>query len=365
MRNAINGRWPMRMVRAACAVMALFAAVLALGCANIWGPTTTSAAYTTYLYMTDTFNGHIYTYNPSTNTASSTSVLIAGGNGTTEIRFYKGIAYVANGYGGIYYFDPSATSPKAQVITGSTSLDAQYFAFYSANKAYVSVATTYPSGAVYWFNPSKPLAGLTQVASGQATGYMQEIIVGADGMIYVADNGNAKVLRIDPLTDTVTAIISATQTGTTGLFAGNYNSQAGVFIANTGGSIDFIANTESTATAVITNSTDAPIYPGRIIQLSNGNLVATGFDPSYASHTYLVELSGKSASVSEIKSSGTSFGSLSIAYNSSSGLLYVPSTNYKGTNKLYVFDESGDQKSYSPVSVMSSKDAIANVAFYQ
>ena len=243
-----------------------------------------------------------------------------------EIRFYKGIGYVAVGSysgAGVYYFSPAATNPTASIIS-----------------SYAPVSGTIGKN-------------------------FQEVIVGSDGMIYAANNTDHTVLRINPSIDAVTATITATQTGTTGLVAGIYDGNSGIFVANTGGSVDFIANTSMNATAVASTSSSSPIYPGRLFQLPNGNLVATGYDPSYTNHTYLVTLSGASASVTEIKAGTTSFGSLSIAYNSASGLVYVPNNIYDSSNQLYVFDASGNQQSYSPVSVMTPTDNIANVAFYQ
>jgi hypothetical protein len=348
----------------ACAA-ALLVAALALGCSNPAGTPPNSTAYTSFLYMTDTTNGHVYTYAPGASNGSSLS-LVTTAPAAGEIKFYKGIGYVAVGYysgAGVYYFDPSSTAPSAKLIAGSAGLYAQYFAFYSPTQAYVSVVSG-SSGAVYTFNPSN-LASTPVVPVSGTSGYIQEVIVGPDGMIYAADNSANKVLKINPATNTVLTTISANASGTTGLFSGTYNSNPGVFVANTGGSIDFIpegAATGSTA-ALVTSSS---IYPGRLVQLSNGNLVATGYDTNYAYHTYLVALSGTSAGVSEIKAGTTSFGGLSIAYNSSSGLVYVPYTTYSPTtNQLYVFDASGTQQSYSPVTVMKTSDNIANVAFYQ
>ena len=348
---------------AAAIAIAIASGMLASGCANSAGSNQdTTPAYSTFLYMTDTSNGHVCTYDPSTHTVSSSSLLTTkAGNAAGEIQFYKGIGYVAMGYGGVYYFDPSATAPSATLLTGSGSLDAEYFAFYSAKKAYVSVSGSYGSdtGGVYTFNPSSPSSGLTQVDAGNAGKYMQEIIVGPDNYVYVAEELSQKVLRIDPSSNTVVATIPASQSRTTGLCSGTYDGGSGVFVANLGGSIDFIPSASSasstTVKTVLATSTSASIYPARLAQLSNRNLVATGYDTSYVSRTYLVNLAGTTATVSEIKgTNGESFGSFSIAYDSSSGLVYVPYVATWGlSSKLYVFDTSGSQQSYSPVSVMS------------
>ena len=355
----------------------LIVAGFTLGCSNPAGTGSPApAAYTTYLYMTDTTNGRVYTYDPSVHTGSSSSFVTTNANAAGEIKFYKGIGYVAMGNGGIYYFDPSSAAPSAKLITGSAGLDAQYFAFYSATKAYVSVYNygTPANGGVYSFNPSSPTTAVSSAVNGTNGTQFQEVIVGSDGMIYAADNTDGQVFRINPATDTKAATFNAREPGTTGLAAGTYGGQSGVFVANTGGygsspigSIDFIPSSAASGTTaqLVANATTsaASIYPARLVQLSNGNLVATGYG-----HTYLVALSGATASVTEIKSGSSSFGSFSLAYNSSTSLVYVPATIYSGngsSNQLYIFDASGNQQSYSPVSVMTSSDNIANVAFYQ
>ena len=177
-------------------------------------------------------------------------------------------------------------------------------------------------------------------------------------MLYVASNVAQKVVKIDPATNTVAAVIPVNDPGTTGLYAGTYNGTNGVFVANTGGysvnpvgSIDFIANGSTTAATVTSGAT---FGAGRLVQLANGNLFATGY-----SGTWLVTLSGALANASQLLPSG----SFSIACKG--GLVYVPVNTWGVSNKLYVFDSTGVAQSYSPVSVMAAADNIANVAFYQ
>jgi hypothetical protein len=357
------------------AFVATAALFLAMGCQpTTGGGGNTTSSYKDYLYMTDTVSGKVYTYDPSTQTVSSSSIASTGQAASGEIQFYNGIGYVCVGSGtnaGVYYFDPSATNPSFTKI--SNTVNAEYITFYNSTTAYVSVATSYTSdaGGIYTFNPTKPSYGLTQVASSNssATKYMQGITVGPDSKIYVAEYKDKAIAQIDPTSNTVTATFTTSASNPTGLTKGTYNGSSGVFVANVGGSIDFIASgsTSSSATPVIASS----VYPGRIVQLSSGNLIATGYDTSYAYHSYLVTLSGATATVSELKtSSGSSFGSLDIAYNSSSGLVYIPvavtSDYINYTNYLYVLDANGNQKSYSPVSSVMPKSAgISNVSFYQ
>ncbi len=342
---------------------AILAASLLTGCGAGAGAGDLPA-YQGYLYMTDTYSGKVYAYDPAAHSGLNASIAATGKNGTGEIQFYKGIGYTAVGFGtdeGVYYFDPSVTNPTFSKI--GSGIAAQYFAFYSATKAYVSVASNYfgDTGGLYAFNPSNLGLGLTQVAASDATKYMQEVIVGPDGKIYVAENLSQKVLVIDPATDAVTATVAASASGTTGLVSGTYNGGAGVFVANTGGTIDFIpagVAGNAAATTVIGPS----VFAGRLVQLANGNLVATGYGK-----TYLVALSGASAAASELKVGGASFGSLDIA--AKDGLVYVPvaqtSDYVTFVDKLYVIDANGTQQSYSPVSVMTSADAVSNIGFYE
>ena len=355
-------------VRHGLYVALVVAVCFASGCTSPTNPTT-PAAYTTYLYMTDTSNGRVYTYDPATHKGSTSSLVTTSSNAAGEIKFYKGIGYVAMGTGGVYYFDPSTTAPTAKVLNGSSSVDAQYFAFYSVTKAFVSSFGT----GVYTFNPSSLGNGLSNSPVSGTNGFtMQEIILGSDGFLYAADYGHRTVLRIDAASDSVTATFTASAYGTTGLAFGTYNGTAGVFVANTGtnpatyasgpGSIDFIPYTAAsgaTVQTVVAFSAGSPIYPGRVIPLSTSTLAVTGYG-----HTYLVALSGTTAIVTEVKAGTGSFGSLSLA--ASNGLIYVPVDTWNTSNQLYVFSAAGGiQQSYSPVSVMTSLDNIANVAFYQ
>lgn len=330
-------------------------------------------SYSRCLYMTDTYSGKVFTYDPVSRSPSAMSVASTGQNSTGEIAFYKGIGYACVGYGtnaGVYRFDPSASNPAFSKI--GSAITAQYIAFASSSKAYV---TTYGSG-LYSFDPSASAPSFALV-SGTDRMTLQEIIVGSDDLIYVADNGNGAVLRINPADDSIVSI-STSALGTTGIVSGTYGGSAGVFVANTGGyganpagyganpagSIDFIAGNETKATTIANALPGGgAIYPGRLVQLSNGNLVATGYG-----HSYLVDLSGPSAAISELSSSsGLSFGSLDIAYKD--GLVYIPvtiTTNYIiYQNYLYVLGEDGSMQSYSPVSVMGSSESITNIAFYE
>jgi hypothetical protein len=356
-----------RKIFKAGALAALAAALLLslASCRTSISEDSDGSGYKDFLYMTDTVSGNVYAYDPAEREASSSIFASVTKKAAGEIQFFMGIGYAAVGYGtgeGVYYFDPSAKNPTFKKL--GDSIAAQYFAFASTTKAYVS-AFDYsgPTSGLYSFNPVKPGSGLKAVAAASGL-LLQELVIAADGYLYAADNGNGNVLKIDTSSDTIASTISTGTTGTTGLCAGTYNGSDGVFVANTSGSIGFV----DSATSAYRSVTSASIFPGRVLQLPNGKLAATGYDPSYVNHSYLVTLSGASAAVTELKSrGGNPFGSLDIAYKD--GLVYVPVAetsdyvSYK--NSLYVFDASGKQASFSPVSVMKQTDGISNIGFYE
>ncbi|HUX39635.1 MAG TPA: hypothetical protein VMV83_00595 [Rectinemataceae bacterium] len=377
------------LARAAGIALAASILISLSGCSfvsNLFGPTSstpaaTAPAWQSYLFMADTNSGKIYTYDPSTHAANATSLLSTGQNATGTINFYKGIGYSAVGYGagaGVYWFDPAAANPVFTRLStpSNTAINAQYFAFASTSLAYVSVAGDFTNdlGGIYTFNPSNLAAGLAGPIAGTDK-YLQDIAIGPDGRVYAAENLDQQVLVYNPVNVTTTTIATSAS-GTTGIRAGTLNGNPGVFVANTGpfnpstylpsnGSIDFIPSNGATSSPVVPTSFSADFTPGRLIQLEvSSNLVATG-----NGHTWLITLSGSTASASEIKANGTSFGSLDLAEKN--GLICMPSdaTNYSVTpptniNSLYVFDETGVMASYSPVSVMTSTDGFTNLAFY-
>jgi hypothetical protein len=352
------------------ATAAVIAAVAVLsGCGRPADPPAPHP-YQTYLYMTDTYSGKVYAYDPEGREALPSSIAATGQNGTGEIAFNGGEGYACVGMGsgaGLYRFDPSDANPSFTKI--GASITAQYVAFPGSTKGYVS---TFGAG-LYSFDPSSFGPSLAPVA-GTSGMTVQEVVIGSDGFVYAADNGNGAVIRIDPSDDSVKATIQTSADGTTGLVAGMLNGNAGVFVANTGGydpetwdalpgSIDFIAAGAMTATAVADElSGSGPIYPARLVQLSDGDLLATGYG-----HTYRVDLSGAVPSVVELTASGSSFGSMDIACKD--GLVYIPASATSDyisySNFLYVLGEDGEQEPYSPVAVMGSSESVTNIGFYE
>jgi hypothetical protein len=324
------------------------------------------------LYMTDTFSGKVYRYNPGTHTTSTTSIVTTTQDATGAISFSKGVGYIAVGSGsstdpGVYCFNPSDTFPQA-VRIGGTDRSAQYIAFFSPTKAYVTVADY--SGAaseqgVYLFDPANPGAGLSSSplsGTNAANLYLQQIVVGPDNMIYVANNsalgGTDEVLQIDPSTDTLTGVVLTTSAaGTTALAAGSYGGKDGVFVGNITyadtGSIDFIDTTAIPSPTIV--SVLADIDVSRLFYLSTGHLVTTSYTNSYL-------VSGLASTTPVASELGTDLGGAALAARD--GLMYIGWTDYS-TSRLYVFDATGAEESFSPVSVMGSGECVAGLAFYE
>jgi hypothetical protein len=368
----------MRKVFSATAV--LFAAFLVAsmaGCSSGNGdPKINPDRYKSLLYMTDTFSGKIYTYDPATRAPSSLSLASVGQNSTGELVFHKGVGYACVGSGsdaGVYYFVPADANPSFTKIPGT--LCAANCAFASDTKAYVSVYDYYDvSSGIHAFDPSTPASGISSSpVPGTGGDDFQELVVASDGFLYAANNSDSTVLKINVSTDEVVAVFSATALGTTGLASGTLDGASGVFVANTGGyiaspagSIDFIpAGAADGSTAVAVASALAVgggrIIPARLAQLPDGDLIATGYG-----HTYRVDLSGAAAAVTELTASDSPFGSMDLAVKD--GLVFIPSSEYISSteyaNKLYIVDTSGSQQSYSPVTIMDSGDSVSNIAFY-
>jgi hypothetical protein len=330
------------------------------------GPT--SSSLTTDLYMTDTFSGKVYTYNPANRTVSSTSLVSTTQNATGPIYFYNGIGYIAvgsysNTAPGVYYFNPLATVPTAVQIGGNVS--AQYIAFYSSTLAFVSVANFGGTGGLYTFNPSNPSAGLAGPITGTNAKpmYLQQIVVGPDNMIYVADigsgaatsPGNPEVIRINPSNNAISYIATPPGSGTTALASGSYRGIAGVFVGNNptsgSGSVEFIDTATQVVTAIpLLSSTSA--YALLYLSDGGGELVTASTNATLLSNT------NGTPALTILNSVG---GSAIAAQN---GLIYVGYTNY-ANSWLYVFTTSGVAQSYSPLPVMGSGQAVAGLAFYQ
>ena len=330
------------------------------------------------LYITDTYNGKVYTYDIDSGTVSSTLLLSTGQNATGKIYFYNGIGYIAVGDSadnedpGVYYFDPNADFPaKARI---EDTISAQYIAFYSATKAYVTDANLGSTG-VYTYDPSDPSAGLTGPLTGtdktgKTSRYLQDIRVGYDGHIYVADNTDdspykSQVLKINPADDTVTYIDVTTETGgvsSTGLMeqpaAGP--SAPYVYVINVGnGTIDRIDTSDDSISNIPV--TGALINPTKMVWAGSMSYYVTGYG-----NTYHLTLSAtpEFAAVEIKDSSGSSFGGGDILVYD--GKVYIPGFTPFGPaaeSTLMIID-ADTAAVISEVTVGSIGDGITAVAVY-
>ncbi len=345
--------------RAILATTVLLTVGILAGCSNLLNQT---AGSTAHLFAVDSKNGKVYEINDETFAAASTALVSIGQNAAGEIAFSGDVGFIAVGsYGntapGLYYFDASSATPVVQ-MAGSTKTSAQYLCIVSDAVGYVTTAdyaAVYPN-TVYPFDPSNPQAGLGAAVTGFPAGFYPQDIVCASGRVYVADNGNGKVCRLNAAGTAVDATYTTTAGGTTGLLAGSHNGNAGVFVANSGGydafwnslpgSIDFISSTAldgAIATPVL-----AGYSVGRLAAFDSDTLAATTY-----SKTYIVELSGADASASEVTCASASFGSNDV--NILDSYAYVPD----GANALYRFPATGT--SARKIAVGQTGEYISNI----
>lgn len=323
------------------------------------------------LYLTDTFNGRIYTYDFITHKASTTPVLSTGQAASDRIYFYNNIGYIAVGATfsgntpGVYWFDPNIIVPVAERI--GNSISAQFIAFYSNTKAYVTDANWGVSTGVYTFNTSNPSEGLSGPIPGTndigGGMYLQDITI-ANNKVYVADNGKGQVLVINPSNDALVKTVTTTSSGTTGLLTStDTTGTTVVYVANNSysgaGSIDLINTNNDTLIKIVSN-----IDASRLILHSGTNKIYT---IGFFGNTYVFTLTGIPLySATEVKDkSGSSITGNEIIINNN--LVYISNYDF-GTklSKLYVIDiETDTEVSYSPVNVgKDGEDGITGLAVY-
>ncbi len=325
-----------------------------------------SKGSTANLFAVDSKNGNVYEIDETALTAASTPLVSVAQNAAGEIVFSGDIGFVSVGsFGntapGLYRFDVSLQAPQAARV--GNMISAQYACVVSSTLGYVTSADYYGvyDNAVYSFNPSSASAGLGTAVTGTPSGFYPQDIAVAGGRIFVADNGNAKVLRLSADGASFDAAYPTTAGGATGLLAGSYDCDAdgdldvGVFVANTGGydanwnslpgSIDFIPAAAADGANAVSVLPGCSV--GRLAALSDDTLVATNYG-----HTYIVSLSGTPAAA-EVKCAGAAFGSYDAAV--SGGYAYVPD----GENGLYRFSSSGTDA--RKIAVGKSGELVGNV----
>ena len=356
--------------------IALFLAMM-VGC-NLFSPSTGSTAN---VFAVSSKNGSVYEIDTDANppSAATTALVSIGQNSTGEMVIHGSKAFLAvgsysNTAPGLYWFDLSSSNPTTAQI--GNNISAQYICIASDTVGYVSSSDymgTY-SNTVYRFDPSDPSAGLGSEVTGFATSnfHPQDITYVDDGSgagrVFVTDNGNGKVYRLNDTGTAVDLTFTTSAGGTTGLLAGSYDwnndsvTEKGVFVANTGGygpapdyaalpgALDFIPLDAISSSDIATVQSSLSV--GRLAAFSTNELIATNYG-----HTYLIDLtkaSGGTDRVTEIKnSSDTSFGSLDV--NIYDGYAYVPD----GATTLYRINSSG---SVTAISVGVSGELISNVA---
>ncbi|MBN1647718.1 MAG: hypothetical protein JW874_06785 [Spirochaetales bacterium] len=320
-----------------------------------------------YLFMTDTMNGNVYLYDINEKAVMETALFSTGAGGTGEIYFYGDNGYIAIGTAysgevnpGLFYFDPEAAVPAIERI--GDAISAQAVAFYSDSKAYVVDANYGVSSGVYTFNPADPGAGLTgpidgTVYDGTNGVYLQDIVIGMDGNVYVSDNGNGMVIQLNPEDDTVLDTIATTSFMTSGLVAANIGGTDVIFAAGYG-SIDRI----DCDTGVVT-------------PICNTGAVYLAYDPFhsiiYAAgwyNSYSIDISGTGPySAVEILDDGASFGGGDVEIFG--GSVYISNNTFAPgayNSKLYIIEAAtGTFAENSPVAVMDqANDGICGLAVY-
>jgi len=361
--------------RTTCALgIVLLLATLA-GC-DLFTKPSGSTESTAHVYAVASGSGNVYEIDADNATAASTALVSTGQNSTGEMVIHGTKAFVAvgsynNTAPGLYWFDLSSSTPTASLIGNKTS--AQYLCVVSDTRGYVTSADYFGAyaNAVYSFDPSAPSAGLGSEVTGFASGfYPQDIAYVSDGSgtgrVFVTDNANGKVYRLDAAGAAVDITFTTSAGGTTGLLPGEYDwdndgsDDAGVFVANTGdydanrnplpGSIDFIPLDAAFDSDIVTVQTNLSV--GRLAAFDADHLVGTNYGRTWIID--LTKLSGDAGRVTEIKnSSGVSFGSIDVDVYG--GYAYVPD----GSNTVYKISSSG---AVTAIAVGLSTEKISSVA---
>ncbi len=339
-------------------------------------PSPSPDPYQGLIFLSETYSGGIYALDSNSLVLHDLPFVTTALNATGEIYVHAGKGYILVGAGaeaGLFSFDFSDTSPQLSRI-GNAGLCAQYLAFGSDSRAYLSVANySDPSkNGVYSFDTENPQAGLSLLTATQSsTAYPQELILGPEGLLYLANNdclgATASVSIIDPDGSAPTRNVAASSGGSTGVFNGSLSGTEGVFLVNCGGfdqgmnpvagSLDFISKGGDGTYGSIKAAEG--LFAARGLEIRSGLVALSGYGVSY-----ILELGAEEAVIQEVKAEGQSFGSYDIAYKD--GLIYVPGPDYgKTNNRLYIFDESGNHSSASPLSVLNDGGkTLANICFY-
>ena len=317
-----------------------------------------------YIFLTDTYNGRVYTYNPEDHSVSQTPLLSTGANGTGAIYFYSGYGYIATGYstGGVYTFDPDAEAPQVSKFS-SRSFSAQYITFISADEGFVTDYGEYDkpqsTGGVYRFNPADINSDFVFIDGTE--GNAQDIIT-VGRKVFVASNGTNSIKIIDTQNNySVTTVNIPEGSNPTGLCTTPDEDK--VYVTNTGtwGASDGTISVIDTSDLSIQTLVTGLINP-TMITYSNGFLYITGY-----SNSYYIDTTSQNPSPVELKDkNNNSFGGGGILVYD--GLVYITNFDFSTKiSKLYIFDEQTKQEvAFSPVNVgVDGEDGITGIAVYR
>jgi len=316
----------------------------------------------TALYITSTYTGRVYRYDFDTRTAEVW--FSTGENGTGAIYFYNDVGYVAVGAAssnpGLYQFDPRLKSPTISRI--GTAISAQYVAFYSDTKGYVTNHVFGSSTGVFTFNPSNPGTGLTGPIPG--TEYddfrmLQHIILGIDNRIYVSSYGDDTVLQIDPSLDEVHNTWTPSAANPQGLLSEFSGITSYIYVlcpAGGGtGAIDRFTPAGSQSTVLQGIDVHKMVHHQK-----TDRYYAIGY-----TKTYVLSPTTPPWTYAEITNGGASFSGNDIIIHGD--LVFIADYDI-GTKEsyLYVIDTATEAlTSYSPVSIMENEvDGASNLAVY-
>jgi hypothetical protein len=313
----------------------------------------------TALYITSTYTGRIYRYDFDTRTAEIW--FSTGENGTGAIYFHNDVGYVAVGtatgsHPGLYRFDPRLKTPTISRI--GNAISAQYVAFYSDTKAYVTDHTLPDITGVYTFNPSDPGAGLSERISGtDATSgrMLQDIIVGVDNQIYVSSYGDDTVLQIAPSTDSVEDTWNLSPNNPDGLLSRFSGFSAYIYVVCNPGGVYRFTPAGSSTNMVTGISASKMVYHEK-----TNKYYAVGWG-----NTYVLSPTSPTWTPTEITDGGTSFGGSDILIHND--LVFIVGHNpATKESHLYMIDTAtAALTSHSPVSIMEyGVDGASNLAVY-
>jgi len=316
----------------------------------------------TSLYITSTFTGRVYRYDFDTHKAELW--FSTGENGTGAIYFHNDVGYVTVGAAssnpGLYQFDPRLESPTISRI--GNAISAQYVAFYSDTKSYVTDHVFGSSTGVYTFNPSNPGKGLTGPISGteyDGSRMLQHLIVGVDNRVYVSSYGDDTVLQINPLTDTVTDTWTPSAANPQGLLSEFSGITSYIYVlcpaGGGSGAIDRFTPAGSRSTVLPGIDVHKMVHHGK-----SDRYYAIGY-----TKTYVLSPTTPPWTYTEITDGGASFSGNDIIIQGD--LVFI--VNYDiGTkvSQLYVIDTATEALTdYSPVSIMEDGvDGASNLAVY-